>query len=86
MVIFMMWIWLCLIIVLSLLEFASKNFIPIWFVFSAVISFILSIFIDAYIIQFLVFVILGSVLLLTTRDYLIRFVNDKKIKRGKSEK
>ena len=82
----MMWIWLCLIIVLSLLELASKNFIPIWFVFSAVISFILSIFVDDYIIQFLVFVILGSVLLLTTRDYLIRYVNDRKSKRDKREK
>ena len=82
----MTWIWLGLIVVLSLLEFASKNFVPIWFVFSAVISFILSIFIDDYIIQFLVFVILGSVLLLTTRDYLIRYVNDRKSKRDKREK
>ena len=82
----MTWIWLGLIVVLSLLEFASKNFVPIWFVFSAVISFVLAIFIDDYIIQFLVFVILGSVLLLTTRDYLIRYVNDRKSKRGKIEK
>lgn len=80
----MMWIWLCLIIVLSLLELASKNFIPIWFVFSAVISFILSIFVDAYIIQFLVFVLLGSILLLTIRDKFIKFAKDKK--RGNREK
>ena len=80
----MMWIWLCLIIVLSLLELASKNFIPIWFVFSAVISFILSIFVDAYIIQFLVFVLLGSILLLTIRDKFIKFAKDKN--RGNREK
>ena len=80
----MMWIWLCLIIVLSLLELASKNFIPIWFVFSAVISFILSIFVDAYITQFLVFVLLGSILLLTIRDKFIKFAKDKK--RGNREK
>ena len=80
----MMWIWLSLIIVLSLLEFASKNFVPIWFVFSAVISFILSIFVDAYIIQFLVFVLLESILIITIRDKFNKFVKDKK--RGNREK
>lgn len=80
----MMWIWLGLIIILSLLEVASKNYITIWFIFSAIISFILSIFIDSYIIQFLVFVLLGSVLLLTIRDKFIKFVKDKK--RGNCEK
>lgn len=80
----MMWIWLGLIIVLTLLEVASKNYITIWFVFSAIISFILSIFIDSYIIQFLVFVLLGSILLLTIRDKFIKFAKDKK--RGNREK
>ena len=80
----MLWIWLGLIIVLTLLEIASKNYVTIWFVFSAAISFILSVFIDSYIIQFLVFVLLGSILLLTVRDKTIKFVKDKK--RGKSEK
>lgn len=83
-VIIMMWIWLALIIVLTLLEVASNNYVTIWFVFSAIISFILSIFIDSYIIQFLVFVLLGSILLLTMRDKFIKFVKDKK--RGKREK
>jgi len=80
----MMWIWLGLIIVLTLLEAISKNYVTIWFVFSATISFVLSIFIDSYLIQFLVFVLLGSVLLLTIRDKFIKFVKDKK--RGKREK
>lgn len=80
----MMWIWLGLIIVLTLLENASKDYVAIWFAFSAVISFILSIFIDNYIIQFLVFVILGSILLLTIRDKTSKLVNNKK--RGKREK
>lgn len=80
----MMWIWLSLIIVLTLLEVASKNYMTIWFVFSATISLILSIFVDSYIIQFLVFVLLGSILLLTIRDKFIKFVKNKK--RGKREK
>ena len=78
----MMWIWLGLIVVLTLLEVASKNYVTIWFVFSATISFILSIFIsDYFIIQFLVFVLIGGVLLFTVRDKFIKFVKDKK--RGK---
>lgn len=80
----MMWIWIGLIIVLSLLEFASKNFIGIWFVLGATASLILSFFVDKYIIQFLVFVLLGSVLSLTLREYFIKFINKRK--RGKSEK
>ena len=83
-VIIMMWIWLGLIIVLTLLEITSKNYITIWFVFSATISFVLSLFIDSYIIQFLVFILLGSILLLAIRDKFIKFVKDKK--RGNREK
>ena len=82
----MICIWLGLIIVLTLLEVASKNYVTMWFVISATISLILSIFIDNYNIQFLVFLIMGVVLLLTTRDTFIKFINDKKSKRGNDEK
>ena len=80
----MMWIWIGLAIALTLLELAHKNYITIWFVCSAIVSLILSIFVDIYLIQFLVFVILGSILLLTQRNKLIKFVDNKK--RGKNEK
>lgn len=80
----MMWIWIGLVIALTLLELAHKNYITIWFVCSAIVSLILSIFVDIYLIQFLVFVILGSILLLTQRNKLIKFVDNKK--RGKNEK
>lgn len=80
-------IWLGLIIVLTLLEFTAKKLVTFWFVTSAFVSLILSFFIDSFFIQFLVFIILGFVLLITTRDYLLKLINDKKqIKRGKNEK
>lgn len=74
----MIWIWIGLVIALTLLELAYKNYITIWFVCSAIVSLILSIFVDIYLIQFLVFVILGSILLLTQRNKLIKFVNNKR--------
>ena len=83
----MPWIWLGLIIVLTLLEVAASNFVTLFFVGSATISLILSLFIDSFFIQFLVFVILGTILLVTTREYLIKIINDEKDKkRGKNEK
>ena len=80
-------IWLGLIIVLTLLEITAKKLVTIWFVASSFISLILSFFIDSFFIQFLVFIIVGFVLLVTTRDYLIKFIDNKKqVKRGKNEK
>ena len=83
----MIWIWLGLVIVLTLLELTTTNLVTVWYVVSAIISLILSIFIDSYFIQFLVFVILGTILLVIGREYLLKLVNNKKIvKRGKNEK
>ena len=76
----MVWIWLGIIIVLTLLELSTYNLVTIWFVASAIVSLILSIFIDSFFIQFLVFIVLGIILLVTMRDYLVKLIKDKKIK------
>lgn len=75
----MFWIWLGIIIVLTLLELSTKNFIMIFFVASSILSLISTIFVDEFIIQFLIFVVVGTILLVTVRDKLIKFINDKKI-------
>ena len=82
----MIWIWLGIIIVLILLELASSNFVTLFFAISAFISLILAIFIDSFLIQFLVFLLLGGILLETTRERVIEVVNNKKNKREKDEK
>ena len=74
----MTWIWLGIIIVLTLLELSTTNLVTVWFVASAIISLILSMFIDNFFIQFLVFVVLGMILLVTTRKYLLNLINNKK--------
>ena len=76
----MVWIWLGIVIALILIELATVNLVTIWFIASAIISMILSIFVKSYIIQFSVFVVLGVILLVTTRKYLVELVNNVKEK------
>ena len=75
----MLWIWLLIVVFLILIELATVNLVTIWYIASAVVSMILSIFIHNYLIQFLVFIILGTILLVTTHEYFI-------VKRENNEK
>lgn len=76
----MSWIWLIIIIFLIFLEATTVDLVSVWFIASAFVSLILSVFIDNYFIQFSTFVILGTVLLLTTRKYLVDLINVNKEK------
>lgn len=76
----MVWIWLGLVITLTLIEVLTTNLVTIWYIVSALIALILSLFIDSYLVQFSVFVILGTILLFTTRDYLLKLIVKKKEK------
>jgi len=82
----MTWIWLGILIVLTLIEFSTKNIVMIFFAISALISMVLSLFISEFIIQFLVFIILGTILLITQRERLIKLKKDKNIARKKQKK
>lgn len=76
----MIWIWLGLVVTLTLIEVLTTNLVTIWYIASALVSLILSLFIDSYLIEFAVFVILGTILLFTTRDYLVKLIVKKKEK------
>lgn len=76
----MVWIWLGLVITLTLIELLTTNLVTIWYIASALISLILSFFVDSYLIQFSVFVIVGTILLFTTRDYLLKLLVKNKEK------
>jgi len=76
----MVWIWLGLVVTLTLIEVLTTNLVTIWYIASALVSLILAFFVDSYLIQFSVFVILGTILLLTTRDYLIKLIVQNKEK------
>lgn len=74
-----MWmIWLVVIFLLIIAEVSTINLVSIWFIASGIVSLIVSIFVDNFYIQFAIFVILGIILLLTTRKFLERLIKPKK--------
>ena len=73
-------IWLILVILLALIEVATINLTTIWFVVSGIIALIASLFIGNYIIQFGIFVIVGVILLITTKPFLTKFIKLHKVK------
>lgn len=76
-----LWIfWLILIIILVVAEISTVNLVSIWFIASGIISLVLSFFVNSFIIQFAVFVILGIILLITTKPILKKTVESKKEK------
>ena len=66
-------IWLILVIFLGMIELITVGLVSIWFVISGIVAMILSFFIDNFVIQFGVFVILGVVLMLFTRKTLEKY-------------
>lgn len=76
-----MWVlWLILILILSFIEVSTINLVSIWFIISALISLILSLFNVPFIIQFAVFVILGVILMIITKPLLQKYIKPKNIK------
>ena len=75
-----MFMWLIIILFLGFIEAITVNLVTIWFVISGIVSLILSFFINDFIIQFSVFVILGILLLITTRSCLNKVFKINKYK------
>lgn len=73
-------VWLITVIILILIELCTINLVTIWFVASGIIALIISLFTSNYVLQFGVFVILGVVLLITTKPILIRYVKNNQSK------
>lgn len=76
----MFYVWLAIIILLAIAEAMTINLVTIWYVVSGIFALILSFFIDNFTIQFAVFTLLGTFLLITTRQTLQKFINTKKEK------
>ncbi|MCI6265634.1 MAG: NfeD family protein [Erysipelotrichaceae bacterium] len=66
----MFYFWLVLIILLGFIEAITVNLVSIWFIISGLLALILSFLTDNFIFQFGVFVIIGILLMLTTRKSL----------------
>ena len=66
----MFYFWLVLIIILGIIEALTINLVSIWFVISGLFALITSFIIDSFLIQFAIFVVLGVILMLLTRNTL----------------
>lgn len=69
-------VWLITVVILILIELCTINLVTIWFVASGIIALIVSLFTNNYVLQFGTFVILGVVLLITTKPILMRYVKN----------
>ena len=68
------------IIVLSIVEASTANLVCIWYIVSAILTLIVSLFIDNTLIEFAIFVLLGTILLLATKN----FIKNKLISKEKT--
>lgn len=71
-------IWIIIIILLTLVEIMTINLTTIWYVASAVVSLIISIFTESFMLQFGAFAVIGTILLITTRPFLQKIMVKKK--------
>lgn len=79
----MTYLWIVAVTLLLIVEFMTSNVATIWFAISGLVSLILSLFIENYILEVLVFIILGTLLLIIFRPVLNTYLKTKiaKIKR-----
>lgn len=73
------YVWLLIIIILTILEATTINLVTIWFVVSGLVSLVVSFFTNNFFSQFLIFVVLGIILLATTRPLLVKAIKVKKV-------
>lgn len=76
----MAYLWLAIVILLGIAEALTVNLTTIWFVMSGLVSLVLSFFVDNFMIQLGAFVLLGIILLITTKNKLQALVNERKEK------
>ena len=76
----MFYFWLLLIIILGVIEIMTTNLVSIWFVISGLFALITSFIIDSFLIQFAIFVVLGVILMILTRNSL----EEKLVKKEKT--
>ncbi len=72
------WIWLGIIVILSIIEAVTVELVSVWFIASAIVSLILQVLGIDFKLCFIIFVLLGIVLMITTRKYLLKLLQVKK--------
>ena len=68
--------WLIALVILIIIEIFNKGLVSIWFIASGIVALIVSFFVSSFYIQFLIFGVLGIILMLTTRSKLESLFNN----------
>ena len=68
----MIYIWVAIVVILSIIELMTSSLIPIWFSVSGILAIITSIFVDNYIARLIVFILGGLILLTIFRPILLK--------------
>ena len=76
----MSYLWVLIIMLLAIADITTINLTTIWFGASGLVALVLSFFIDNFLIQLGVFVVLGIFLLITTKSKLQALVNEHREK------
>lgn len=76
----MIYNWLIVAIILSIIELGTISLVSVWFIASALISLLLALVGFSFYIQLINFVILGIILLIFTRKPLLKYLNKTKQK------
>ena len=72
--------WLVVVVLLAIIEASTVNLVSIWFVISGLVALIVSLFTEAFYIQFGVFVLLGIILLVITKPAMNKMFKEKETK------
>ena len=76
----MFYVWLTIVVLLTIVEAMTVNLTTIWFVISGLVAIGLSFVTDIFLIQFGVFVCLGIVLLIVTKPFVKKFLDSRDAK------
>ncbi len=77
-----MWsiVWLAVFVVLVAFEAATMGLFTIWFAGGALVAFLVSLFVDMWVVQMVVFLVVSFLLLYFTRPVAMRKFNSKRLK------
>ncbi len=73
----MFYVWLTIVILLTIVELMTVNLTTIWFVVSGLVALGISFVTDVFLIQFACFVILGILLLIISKPFVKKVLNKK---------
>lgn len=72
--------WLVVVVLLAIIEASTVNLVSIWFVISGIITMIVSLFTDLFYLQFGIFVVLGTILLVLTKPMIKKISENRETK------